>query len=389
MNIYKQKMIWKLLLLTTAVVIAAGSLVYTNRLVEQIKKEERKKIEQWAEATRLVVSEEDDDILNFLVSIIDDNTTVPVILTDGTGNIISTLNLDSARVSDSSYLEHQLIKMKEAGEVIPFSFGDGEKNYIHYRESTILRRLIYYPYLQLGIIILFIAVAYFAFSMARSAEQNQVWVGMSRETAHQLGTPTSSLAAWTELLRHKLPGNTIPDEISKDVGRLEKIADRFSKIGSRPALEESDINDVIDGTLLYLQSRLGRDIEVKFKKNITGELTVPVNRSLFEWVLENLCRNAADAMTGRGIITITTGNQPGNVTIDICDRGRGIPKRAWKTIFKPGYTTKERGWGLGLSLAARIIEEYHKGKIFVRSSDHEKGSCFRIVLPRGKNQAEV
>ncbi|MCA1757338.1 MAG: HAMP domain-containing histidine kinase [Bacteroidales bacterium] len=387
MNIYQKKMIWKLLLLTSAVVIAAGSLVYTNRLVEQIKKEERKKIEQWAEATRLVVSEEDDDILNFLVSIIDDNTTVPVILTDGSGNIISTLNLDTARVSDSRYLEHQLDKMKESGEVIPFSFGDDEKNYIHYRESTILRRLIYYPYIQLGIIMLFIAVAYFAFSMARSAEQNQVWVGMSRETAHQLGTPTSSLAAWTELLRQKLPGNTIPDEISKDVGRLEKIADRFSKIGSRPALKVSDINDIIEGTMQYLQPRLGDGIEIKFDKTINTDLIIPVNRSLFEWVLENLCRNAADAMSGKGIITITTGKQSGHITIDICDRGRGIPKRAWKTIFKPGYTTKERGWGLGLSLAARIIEEYHRGKIFVNSSDQEKGSCFRIVLPRNKEQA--
>lgn len=381
MNIYKKKLIWKLLLLTSAVVIATGSLVYTNKLVEQIKNEERKKIEQWAEATRLVVNEENDDILNFLVSIIDDNTTVPVILTDSDGKVISTLNLDSARVSDIKYVNHQLQKMQESGKVITFSFGNNEINYIYYRESTILRRLIHYPYLQLGIIILFIAVAYFAFSMARSAEQNQVWVGMSRETAHQLGTPTSSLSAWTELLRQKLPGDSIPDEISKDVERLEKIADRFSKIGSKPALKESDINTIIEGVLEYLQPRLGSAIEIIVDKDLNSDLKIPVNRSLFEWVLENLCRNAADAMSGKGIIRIIPRRFQGNITIDVCDQGKGISKRAWKTIFMPGYTTKERGWGLGLSLASRIIEEYHKGKIFVKSSDHEKGSCFRIILP--------
>ena len=381
MNIYKKKMIWKLLLLMSAVVIAAGSLIYTNKLVEQIKKEERKKIEQWAEATRLVVNEENDDILNFLVSIIDDNTTVPVILTNSDGKIISTLNLDSTRISDIKYVDHQLQKMQESGKVITFSFGEDETNYIYYRESTILRRLIHYPYLQLGIIILFIIVAYFAFSMARSAEQNQVWVGMARETAHQLGTPTSSLAAWTELLRQKIPGDSIPDEISNDVERLEKIADRFSKIGSKPALKESDINKIIEGTLQYLQSRLGSGIEIILDKDLKSDMKIPVNRSLFEWVLENLCRNAADAMSGKGIIRITPRRFQGHITIDICDQGKGISKRAWKTIFKPGYTTKERGWGLGLSLASRIIGEYHKGKIFVKSSDHEKGSCFRIILP--------
>ena len=365
----------------SAVVIAAGSLIYTNKLVEQIKKEERKKIEQWAEATRLVVNEENDDILNFLVSIIDDNTTVPVILTNSDGKIISTLNLDSTRISDIKYVDHQLQKMQESGKVITFSFGDDETNYIYYRESTILRRLIHYPYIQLGIIILFIIVAYFAFSMARSAEQNQVWVGMARETAHQLGTPTSSLAAWTELLRQKIPGDSIPDEISNDVERLEKIADRFSKIGSKPALKESDINKIIEGTLQYLQSRLGSGIEIILDKDLKSDMKIPVNRSLFEWVLENLCRNAADAMSGKGIIRITPRRFQGHITIDICDQGKGISKRAWKTIFKPGYTTKERGWGLGLSLASRIIGEYHKGKIFVKSSDHEKGSCFRIILP--------
>lgn len=381
MNIYKKKIIWKLLLLTSAVVIAAGSLSYTNKLVKQIKKEEKKKIEQWAEATRLVVNEEDDDILNFLVSIIDHNTTVPVILANSEGKVISTLNLDSARVSDVKYVNHQLQRMQESGKVITFSFGDDETNYIYYRDSTILRRLIHYPYIQLGIIILFIAVAYFAFSMARSAEQNQVWVGMSRETAHQLGTPTSSLAAWVELLKQKLPDDSMPGEISKDVERLERIADRFSKIGSKPALEESDINKIIEGTLQYLQSRLGSGIEIIVDKDSESDMRIPVNRPLFEWVLENLCRNAADAMSGKGIIRINPRKLQGSITIDICDQGKGIPKRAWKTIFKPGYTTKERGWGLGLSLAARIIEEYHKGKIFVKSSDQEKGSCFRIILP--------
>jgi len=384
-NIYRKKFIWKLLLLVVAVTIGVGSLFYTSRLVRQIKEEERKKIEHWAEATRLVASQENDDILNFLVSLIEENSTVPVILTDDQGNITSTLNLDSARVSDQQYVNHQLRKMKDKGDVIEFTFGESSKNYIYYRDSTILTKLIYYPYVQLAVIVLFITIAYMAFSMARTAEQNQVWVGMSKETAHQLGTPTSSLSGWAELLKMNMPDSTLPDELARDVERLEKITDRFSKIGSRPELTRESLQEVISGSLDYLRSRSSSRVEFRVvDRSDDGNITVPLNVSLFEWVLENLIKNSIDAMNGVGEITITITRQGGFAIIDVQDTGKGIHKSAWKNIFKPGYTTKQRGWGLGLSLAKRIIEIYHKGKIFVRHSEPGNGSCIRIVMPAGK-----
>lgn len=381
MNIYRKKFIWKLLLLAVAVLIGVGSLFYTNRLVEQMKDEEKKKIEHWAEATRLVVNEEDDDILNFLVAIIEENNTLPVILTDENGNITSFINLDSARVSDHVYLQEQLTRMKDKGDVIEFNFGDSGKNYIYYRDSTILRKLIFYPYVQLGVIILFITIAYFAFSLARTAEQNQVWVGMSKETAHQLGTPTSSLSGWVELLRLNQPGSTLPDELARDVERLEKIADRFSKIGSKPELTEESLQGVINGSLDYLRLRSSSKVDYSVIDNTGGSLQVPLNLSLFEWVLENIFKNAIDAMSGSGEITITINKNPGSAVIDISDTGKGIPKSAWKNIFKPGYTTKQRGWGLGLSLSKRIVEIYHRGRIFVKHSDPANGTCIRIIMP--------
>ena len=364
-----------------AVIIGVGSLFYTNRLVGQIKEEERKKIEHWAEATRLVVNEEDDDILNFLVSIIEENSTVPVILTDEDGNVTSYINLDSVKVSDPLYLEDQLEKMKVKGDVIEFRFGESGRNYIYYRDSTILRKLIYYPYVQLAVIVLFITIAYFAFSLARSAEQNQVWVGMSKETAHQLGTPTSSLSGWVELLKLKLPGSNLPDELAMDVGRLEKIADRFSKIGSRPELHEESVQDVIKGSLDYLKLRSSSRVEYRVIDNTGGDVRIPLNLSLFEWVLENIFKNAVDAMSGEGEITITVNRSINTVFIDVQDTGKGIPKNAWKNIFKPGYTTKPRGWGLGLSLSKRIVEMYHKGKIYVKHSEAGVGTCIRVVMP--------
>lgn len=381
MNIYRKKFIWKVLLILVAAVIGAGSLFYTSRLVEQIKAEEKKKIEHWAEATRLVVNEEEDDILNFLVSIIEENSTVPVILTDEYGIITSYINLDTVKVSDPLYLNDQLLKMKDKGDVIEFRFGENGRNYIYYRDSTILRKLIYYPYIQLGVIVIFISIAYFAFSLARSAEQNQVWVGMSKETAHQLGTPTSSLSGWVELLKQKLPGSDLPDELATDVARLEKIADRFSKIGSRPELHEESVQEVIKGSLNYLKVRSSSRVEYRVIDNTSGDIKIPLNLSLFEWVLENIFKNAIDAMAGEGIITITVNSNINSLFIDILDTGKGIPKSAWKNIFKPGYTTKPRGWGLGLSLSKRIVEMYHQGKIYVKHSEPGTGTCIRIVMP--------
>lgn len=383
MNIYRKKFIWKLLLLLVAVIIGVGSLFYTGRLVDQVKQEERKKIEHWAEATRLVLEEENNDVLNFLVSIIEENSTVPVILTDEAGSITSTLNLDSTRVSDPGYLNDQLTKMKDKGDVIEFTFGEGGKNYIYYRDSTILTKLIYYPYIQLAVIILFISIAYFAFSMARITEQNQVWVGMSKETAHQLGTPTSSLSGWVEILRENMPESSLPDELAMDVARLGKITDRFSKIGSKPDLNRESLQSVISGSLDYLRSRSSSRVSFSFNDTAEEDITIPLNISLFEWVLENIIKNAVDAMNGVGDITISLSRHSRYAIIDIQDSGKGIPKSAWKTIFKPGYTTKQRGWGLGLSLSKRIVEMYHKGKIFVKHSEPGNGTCIRIMMPPG------
>ncbi len=365
-----------------AIVIGVSSLLYTQNLINKLKSEEKKKVEQWAEATRLIESTEDALLLTFLFSIIEENNTVPVILTDENFRINGFRNFDPEKSEDQGYLTEQLIKMREKQEPLIITFGDGMKNYIFYYESTILTKLRYYPYIQLTVIILFIAISYLAFSMSRKAEQNQVWVGMSKETAHQLGTPTSSLAGWAELLKMNYPGSEIPDELARDVARLEKITDRFSKIGSKPELSDENLFAIISGSIDYLKLRSGSKVEYIIDDRADKNLMVPMNPSLFEWVLENLFKNAVDAMYGKGKITITISDNPTGVTIDVSDSGKGIPKSAHKNIFKPGYTTKSRGWGLGLSLSKRIIETYHNGKIFVRHSETSKGSCIRIALKK-------
>ena len=381
-NIYRKRALWKLMLLLLAVTIGLGSLFYTNTLIEELKEEEKEIVRHWAEATGLVAGTEDDNMLAFLVSIIEENNTVPVIWVDSDDNIKSHINFNPSRTVETGYLEEQLAKMKETTVPIEIDIGENEKDYIYYKESIILTKLIYYPYVQLMIIVTFIVIAYFAFSMSRKAEQNQVWVGMSKETAHQLGTPTSSLAGWAELLRSDFPESRISSELERDVKRLEKITDRFSKIGAKPELKDENLGFVINQGLEYLKSRSGKRID--FRIEDTGKnIIVPLNAVLFEWVLENLCKNAIDAMNGEGTINIRISETPVKVYIDIEDSGKGVPKSVQKRIFEPGYTTKERGWGLGLSLTKRIIEMYHNGKVFVRQSDMDRGSVFRIVLNKG------
>jgi len=386
LNIYKHKTLWKSGLLTFAVIIGLFSLLYTNNLVRQLKAEERKKVEIWAEATRQMIFTTDTSSqnLDFLYTIIVSNTTIPVILTDGNDSIISANNFDSTRINDTGYLINRLKKIKEKNEPIIAEFGGGIVNRIYYDDSIILKQLIYYPYVQLGIIILFIGVSYFAFSASRKAEQNQVWVGMSKETAHQLGTPTSSLAGWIEVLQLKYPELDISAEMALDISRLEKITERFSKIGSRPDLNDENIIEIIDQTVNYLRSRASSKTVFNIEFPSAREISVPVNASLLSWVIENVCKNAVDATEGAGEITVKISESGDNAIIDICDNGKGIPKSAQKKIFSPGYTTKARGWGLGLSLARRIIEEYHNGKIFVRSSEPGLGTCIRIMIKKLK-----
>lgn len=383
MKTYRYKTLWKLLLLVFAVIIGLFSLLYTQNLVKSLKAEERKKVELWAEAERQIISSADTDPnLPFLLSIIENNSTVPVILTDENDSIISVSNFDPSRINDSKFLKTKLAEMKEKSKPIILDLGNNHYNFIYYRDSIILKKLIYYPFVQLSIIVLFIIVSYLAFSSSRKAEQNQVWVGMSKEAAHQLGTPTSSLAGWIEILQMKHPEITITDELARDLTRLEKVTERFSKIGSRPDLSPGNIIQVVNQTVDYIKSRTSSKVKISFEYDPSGEILIPINAALLSWVIENICKNAVDATEGEGEIKIHISDGHPNAVIDISDNGKGIPKSAYKKIFKPGYTTKERGWGLGLSLAKRIIEEYHNGKIFVKHSEPGKGTCIRIMMKK-------
>lgn len=362
--------------------IGGASLWYTNRLVKKLSEEERKKIELWAEATRRLadMSEMNSDI-NFLSNVISNNNTIPVIWADDKFSVISYRNLDSLRSLDSNYLVEQVEVMRAEHDPIEIKIGQHLKQYILYKDSELLVRLRYYPYFQLAVIALFLFVSYLAFSTSRKAEQNQVWVGMAKETAHQLGTPLSSLVAWLEFLKMKGMSAEYTNEIEKDVHRLQTITERFSKIGAAPALSKVNVYEVLKKAMEYIQTRSSGQVNF-FIQEPNHEINAPMNVPLFEWVIENLLKNAIDAMGGAGKITIHITDQQQFVYMDISDTGKGVPKSAYHTIFKPGYTTKSRGWGLGLSLSKRIIEEYHAGQIFVKNSELNKGTTFRIVLKK-------
>ena len=328
---------------------------------------------------------------NFVSSFITEDVmkaaSVPVIFTDSNDSIIEFSNIDSTELRNRADLRDMLESMKEANEPIVIDLGDGNINYVYYKNSILLNQITYYPYIQFAIIGLFLLVAYIAFSTARRAEQNQVWVGMSKETAHQLGTPISSLIAWVEYLRETGYNPDVVVELEKDVNRLELVAERFSKIGSLPTLAATDIVEILNHSISYLKTRASK--KVIFDVNLP-EHPVYVNLSppLFDWVIENLIKNALDAMEGLGRISLTLTMQPDNkqIYIDITDTGKGIPGSKQKTVFQPGFSTKKRGWGLGLSLSKRIIENYHNGKIFVKESVLGKGTTFRIILPLAENQ---
>ena len=357
-----------------------GSLFYTDYLVRKLKIEERENVRMWAEATSLMSVADTTQDVEFLSSVIDNNNTVPVILADESDSIISARNFDAEKMKDPKYLNKALNKIKELNNPIVINLENNHFNRIYYKDSTILTMLIYYPYIQLGIIVMFILVSYLAFSSSRKAEQNQVWVGMSKETAHQLGTPTSSLAGWIEVLQERHPEVSITRELALDVERLEKVTERFSRIGAKPSLSDEDIVPIILRTIDYLKSRTSSKVKFRFDFNAGRSVVIPLNSALFEWVLENVLKNAIDSMEGSGELNLKITESEKNAIIDITDTGKGIPKSAFNKIFNPGFTTKQRGWGLGLSLAKRIIEEYHRGRIFVRSSELEKGSCIRIVM---------
>ncbi len=376
---------WKFLLFLLAVAIGFSSLYYTNKLVQELKVEEQKKVELWAKATQQLV---DLDLtnnalnFNFLSDIIENNTTVPVLLVDKDTSLVSSRNMDEKRLMNPAYFHRELRKMSKEHPPIEINVGDGIKNYIYYKDSTVLTKLKYFPYVQLFVIILFILVAYLAFSAARRSEQNKVWLGLSKETAHQLGTPTSSLLAWYEILKERETDSEIIEELGKDIRRLEKITERFSKIGSKPVMEEADLKKIIQNVIDYMISRTSEKVSFHLNLDPGEEFIIPVNAELFEWVIENLCKNAVDAMKGKGTVDIHITDNTQFVYVDVEDYGTGIPKSGFKAVFKPGYTTKNRGWGLGLTLSKRIVEEYHKGRLFINYSELGKGTVFRIVLPK-------
>ena len=360
-------------------VVGIGSLIYTEILVSKLKAEERKNVQLWAEAIRLISVSDSNQNVDFPYSIIANNNTVPVILTDESDSIISTRNIES----ETKDLKKVLSAMKEKNKPIIINLENGHFNLIYYKDSIILTMLIFYPYIQVGFIFLFILVSYLAFRSSKKAQQNQVWVGMSKETAHQLGTPTSSLAGWIEILQNNYPEVSITAELSRDVERLEKVTERFSRIGSKPSLTNENIVPIISRSVDYLKSRASSKVRFIDEYTDKKEVIVPVNAALFEWVIENVSKNAIDAMEGSGDITIRIAETDRHALIDISDTGKGIPKSVIKKIFNAGFTTKQRGWGVGLSLARRIIEDYHSGKIFVRHSEIGKGSTIRIVMNKG------
>lgn len=392
MDIYQKRRRWKILLLFVAVVIGVGSLAYTNWLTQKMAQEERKKVELWAEATKRFAepiiqnkSESSLDELNtsynsLIQSILEQNSTIPIIIVEPDGTINLDANIKYSKDRREIVLSKELKQMKKDVEPIRIDLSEDSYLLLYYHESNLLRNLRYYPLVQLFVIIIFIIVSYFAFNATQRAEQNQVWVGMSKETAHQLGTPISSLMAWIELLKMKGVDPELIKEFEKDTQRLERITERFSKIGSKPELLRINLIEVLNSTVNYIKTRSSSKVIFETSFAETEYIEAPLNAALFSWVIENICKNAIDAMGNDGKITIRLKEKEEQVFIDITDTGIGVQKSNFKTIFQPGYSTKKRGWGLGLSLAQRIIEIYHKGKIFIKWSEIGKGTTFRIIL---------
>lgn len=377
----------KIILVLAAIIIAVASLIVSNNLVKKLADEEHNKMEVWAEAMRSLNKADENTDLNLVLKVINENNTIPVIVTDSKRNVQIYRNVDLKGVNFEDSMKNAKAissKLLDDGKYIRIYLDDSLKtDYINvcYDDSVILKRLSTYPYIQLGVVMLFVVVAIFALLTSKKAEQNKVWVGLSKETAHQLGTPISSLMAWTEILKENYPEDELIPEMDKDVKRLELIAERFSKIGSLPEPVPSSLMDVMTHVIDYMDRRTSS--KVKFIKDFPdNDIIVKINSSLFEWVIENLCKNAVDAMEGCGTITLHVEETASKVIIEVTDTGKGIKKKNIRNVFKPGFTTKKRGWGLGLSLAKKIVEEYHKGRIFVKNSEIGKGTTFRIELTK-------
>ena len=372
----------KYLLIAMAGCIAVASLVVSNSLVNELKREEQTKMQTWASAMSSLINAEVNEDVSLELEIISSNKTIPVILTDNAGTIIQYNNIGFPQGCDSlSVLMARVSAMRESGRIMPVVIGDAEVQYACYDDSLILTKLHYYPYAQLAVVLLFFVICFVAILSSKRAEQNRVWVGLSKETAHQLGTPISSLMAWTEVLKEKYPADDLIPVMEHDVERLRRVAERFSKIGSKPEPVAEDIVTVVENAVEYVRHRSPAKVQyvVDYPKR---PITVRMNIHLIEWVIENLCKNAIDAMNGEGVITISVSHDDDKAYIEVSDTGKGIAKGNRKRVFEPGYTTKTRGWGLGLSLVKRIMEEYHKGRVFVKNSVPGKGTTFRLELKK-------
>ncbi len=381
-DVYSKKIWWKVVLIVSGVIIGVVSLLYTETFLRELRMEEERKIRLWAKAVEAVFGASEEENLAFYSEIIQNNKTIPVILTDGQGSIIAHRNLnvpegDSDKLA--RFLERKLNEFKESGQMLENSFGDGQTNYLYYKGSTLLTKLRYYPLLLLGVISIYMLISYMAFSNARRSEQNKVWTGMAKETAHQIGTPLSALLGWIAFLKEQYPKEIAFGEMEKDIDRLSAITERFSKIGSQPELDKLDLSDTLENTLAYLAPRMGRKITLD--TFIQPDLQRLHNEQLISWVIENLVKNATDALEGEGTISVQATIINYEVRIEVKDNGRGIPSKIQRKVFSPGFTTKNRGWGLGLSLAQRIISEYHTGTIQLAESNPDKGTTFKIVLP--------
>ena len=374
------------------VVVVVVSSLTTSHIVQKFKDEEQKKIELWAEATRNLILAEDGENIGFLLKVLEGNTTIPVYMVDTNYHYTGSRNVVEPKKDVENFYQRKIEKLRDTQEPIEVRDGDQVIQYIFYETSSTLRWLSYFPYIQIVVMIALAGLAAIALLMVQRSEKNSLWVGLSKETAHQLGTPISSLNAWNELLKATYPNDPLLPQMDEDIRRLQMIAERFSKIGSQPTLEQHEVLPVVKSTMEYMRARTSNKIEYRLEvKGERLETRVMLCVPLFEWVIENICKNAVDSMEGKGSITIEVRREAkgdearGKIYIDITDTGKGIDRRNFKRIFQPGYTSKKRGWGLGLSLGKRIIENYHRGKLFVKQSQLGVGTTFRIVLEQSKD----
>lgn len=382
MNLFSNTLLFKRVAIAVSFVIVTLILWNTYTFFQKFKTEERVKMEILAEAQKEIGSISDlNASVTLPLKVIENNNSIPMILVDEKGDILYTQNLDSIKSLNPKYIEKQLAIMKNQNEPITISYDGKNKQFIYYKDSDLLNKLTYYPIALILILILFLTVIYLFYSSNKAAETNRLWTGMAKETAHQIGTPLSSLLGWISILKMEKVDETYIDEIEKDVYRLNTIANRFSKIGSVPELKSENIIAVTKQAFDYLESRSSKQISFSFKTD-EKEIKTKLNKELFGWVIENLIKNAIDAMQGKGKLHLEISQTQKKVKIIVSDTGKGMPKKLFKQIFKPGFTTKKRGWGLGLSLSNRIVEDYHKGKIFVKKSELGKGTAFQIVLDR-------